>query len=367
MDGDAAHQEHRERTEREAAADQGSDRQARREASGERRDDEGEQAERQEPHAGLQRREAEDVLEVERDVEEHREQRRRDRERRDLRADERGRRNSARSIIVTRSVAWVTTKSTSRTTAATKRAMITVLVQPCLLPSIRPRIRQSSPPVSVTRPGGSRRACSGSFDSCSFAEPRMTAPTPIGMLTRKIQRHDSQEVSMPPASGPTATAAPIVAPQMPNAVPRSRPWNSCDRRASAVANISAPPRPWTPRAMIRNRGSFEAPQAAEATVKSTTPIRKSRLRPYRSASAPAGQHAGREAERVRVHDPLEIGEIRLERPLDRGQRDVHDRDVEQEHEGRDAHRHQRPPLPLHRPNIDRPGPAAAAGAPPTLG
>ena len=36
---------------------------------------------------------------------------------------------------------------------------------------------------------------------------------PIGMLTRKIHRQESQEVSMPPASGPIATAAPIVAPQ----------------------------------------------------------------------------------------------------------------------------------------------------------
>ena len=107
------------------------------------------------------------------------------------------------------------------------------------------------------------------------------------MLTKKIHRQESQEVSMPPASGPIATAAPIVAPQAPNAVPRSLPWNSCEMSARLVANIIAPPMPCAPRAMIRNSGSFAAPQAAEASVKSATPIRKIRLRPKRSASDPA--------------------------------------------------------------------------------
>ena len=117
--------------------------------------------------------------------------------------------------------------------------------------------------------------------------PSTIAPIPIGMLTRKIQRHESHDVSIPPASGPIATAAPIVAPQSPNAVPRSRPWNSCERSASAVANIIAPPIPWTPRAMIRKSASLASPQAAEASVKSAIPSRNSRFRPKRSASAPA--------------------------------------------------------------------------------
>ena len=115
----------------------------------------------------------------------------------------------------------------------------------------------------------------------------ITAAIPMGMLTRKIQRHESQVVSTPPASGPIATAAPIVAPQIPNAVPRSLPWNSCEISASAVANMIAPPIPWIPRATIKKSESFERPQAAEAIVNSTTPITKRRLRPNRSASDPA--------------------------------------------------------------------------------
>ena len=40
-----------------------------------------------------------------------------------------------------------------------------------------------------------------------------------------------------------ATAAPIVAPQIPTAVPRSRPWKAEASSASEVANIAAAPTP----------------------------------------------------------------------------------------------------------------------------
>ncbi len=184
--------------------------------------------------------------------------------------------------------------STISTTAATSRPRIGALDQPRLLPSISARIRQISPLVSVTSPTGSRRPCSGSFDSRNFLSDSTTAPTPIGMLTRKIQRQESHDVSTPPASGPIATAAPTVAPQIPKAVPRSLPWNSCEISASAVANMIAPPSPWTPRPTIRKSESFARPQAAEAIVKRTIPITKSRLRPKRSASDPAVRtHAAR--------------------------------------------------------------------------
>jgi hypothetical protein len=53
----------------------------------------------------------------------------------------------------------------------------------------------------------------------------------------------SPSVSAPPTSGPTATAAPVVAPQSPNAVPRSLGRNAVASSASEVANISAPPIP----------------------------------------------------------------------------------------------------------------------------
>ena len=72
--------------------------------------------------AGLERRQPEDVLQVERQVEEHREHRRGDRERRRLRSDERGPRKSVRSTIDVRSPDCDTTNSTRSTTAADEEA-----------------------------------------------------------------------------------------------------------------------------------------------------------------------------------------------------------------------------------------------------
>ena len=217
---------------------------------------------------GLQRRQPEDVLQVERQVEEHREHRRRDRERGDLRADERGRRKSARSTIVVRSTRL---RGDEQARAARGRRpgepTMSVLVQPCELPSISARIRQNRPPVSVTSPIGSSRLCSGSLDSWSCAAESAIAAIPIGMLTRKIQRQ--REPGREHRRRRAARSRPprrSSRPRSPNAVPRSRPWNSWESSASAVANIIAPPTPWTPRAMIRKSASLDSPQAAEAIV-----------------------------------------------------------------------------------------------------
>ena len=86
---DAAHRPHRDRVQREPEREQCAHRHAAGQSPRERRREERDQRERQEAHAGLERRQPEDVLEVQRQVEEHREHRRRDRERRRLRADER--------------------------------------------------------------------------------------------------------------------------------------------------------------------------------------------------------------------------------------------------------------------------------------
>ena len=136
-------------------------------------------------------------------------------------------------------------------------------------------------------PGRSKPPCASSRDSCSSTTAPARQATPIGRLTKKIQRQPAQVVRTPPTSGPIATAAPTVAPQMPKAVPRSRPWNSFEMIASEVANIIAPPIPWPPRARMRKSGVVAAPQRAEPIVKRPTPVANTRFRPSRSASEPA--------------------------------------------------------------------------------
>ena len=64
----------------------------------------------------------------------------------------------------------------------------------------------------------------GSRDSCTRASVSAIAAMPIGTLTKKIDSQPLASTSTPPTSGPIATAAPVVAPHSPIAVPRSRPW-----------------------------------------------------------------------------------------------------------------------------------------------
>jgi hypothetical protein len=116
---------------------------------------------------------------------------------------------------------------------------------------------------------------------------RITAPTPIGTLTKKIHSQPMPEVITPPTTGPTATAAPITPPNTPNAMPRSFPWKALAISASEVANIIAPPIPCTARARFSASGVDDSPQTAEATVNTTRPVTNTRRRPTRSANAPA--------------------------------------------------------------------------------
>ena len=78
------------------------------------------------------------------------------------------------------------------------------------------------------------------------------------------------------------------------------------------------------------------PLSSEAAVKTTTPARKMRLRPEEVAGAAAEQQEAAEDERVGVDDPLQVGVGDAEVGLDRRQRDVHDRRVEDDHELREA-------------------------------
>ena len=67
----------------------------------------------------------------------------------------------------------------------------------------------------------------------------------MGTLTRKIPRQLQLVVITPPSTGPSAAATPVIAPQTPNATPRSRPRKLCaeqrqrggehDRPADALA------------------------------------------------------------------------------------------------------------------------------------
>ena len=292
---------------------------------------------------------AEHVLEVERQEEELREHPGRDREGGDLRAGER--RDAEEADVEHRRLAAAARRArttTRSTTAATKRPTTRPLDQPQSLPRKQPeherkqaaRQRDEAEHVEAARLLVARLVQHAQ-------RRRRRTRSPIGRLTKKIQRQPTYVVSAPPTSGPIATAAPTVAPQMPKAVPRSRPWNSCEMIASETANIAAPPIPCTPRARISQSGDCAAPQRAEASVKSAIPPRKTRLRPSRSPSEPALSSVAASGKGVGVDDPLQIGEGGVQLLVDVRQRDVDYRDVEEQHEDRHAHDDEDAPFPLH--------------------
>ena len=139
----------------------------------------------------------------------------------------------------------------------------------------------------MRKPSTSKPDASSYSDTSSSRRPPSTQAIPIGTLTKKIKRHPAYVVSAPPTRGPIATAIPTVAPQIPYAVPRSFPWNSCAMIASETANIPAPPIPCNPRERMRKSGDVAAPHNADATVNSAIETRNTRFRPSRSPSEPA--------------------------------------------------------------------------------
>ena len=108
-------------------------------------------------------------------------------------------------------------------TVSTNRTTIVVLPQPSALPRISAKTSRKRAALNVAAPSQSIFLCDGSFDSSTFARVTNEAAIPIGTFTKKIHSHPNESVRTPPASGPIATAPPIVAPHTPNAVARSLP------------------------------------------------------------------------------------------------------------------------------------------------
>lgn len=90
---------------------------------------------------------------------------------------------------------------------------------------------------------------------------------------KKIHCQPNASTSRPPASGPTSVATPAVAPHSPIAAPRRFGGKVRVMTAMVWGVISAAPMPWTARAMISISSVPDRPQAREASVKITSPMR----------------------------------------------------------------------------------------------
>src|ERR1700722_446951 len=117
--------------------------------------------------------------------------------------------------------------------------------------------------------------------------PTMTARTPIGTLTRKIQRHDTEEIR-PPSSGPHGEATAETPDQMPTTMMCWRRGNDGYSRPSEVGTIIAAPTAWIARPAMSIANVGASAQISDARVNTTTPASRMFLRPRRSATRPAG-------------------------------------------------------------------------------
>jgi hypothetical protein len=101
-------------------------------------------------------------------------------------------------------------------------------------------------------------------------------------------RQPREAIIAPPNSGPHAPAMAVSALQIPIACARSFGCGYASRRMARDEgrNIAAPA-PWRMRASTRVARPGANPQAAEAAVKTTRPVRKSRFAPSRSPRPPA--------------------------------------------------------------------------------
>ena len=161
---------------------------------------------------------------------------------------------------------------------------------------------------------------------------------------KKIARQPTCSVRKPPSTGPIASASAETPAQVPIALPRSWAGKASVTIESVAGIISAAPTPWTTR-LATSISEFDGePGGGRGEGEDDDADQEHRAAPEDVAEPAAGREQDGEGERVAVDRPLEAGEVGVEVALDRGQRDVDDGVVEHDHEQREAHRPERPPL-----------------------
>ena len=145
----------------------------------------------------------------------------------------------------------------------------------------------------------------------------------------------------------TPSVAPIteMPPHAPIAFARSagvcKQQNDQRQRGGAA---SAPPRPWAKREMIIIVSLCASPLAAEATANRTVPMMNIRLRPNDVRDSSSDDQEAARHQGVAIDDPGQALSAETQVGLDRRQRHVDDRAVENEHELRQSEqRHRHPP------------------------
>ena len=237
--------------------------------------------------------------------------------------------------------------SAKSTTEATRKPTIRVEPQPFSLPSMRANTSRNSAPENVTRPIQSTPVAFGSRDSLTWLSVRNTASDADGHVHEedpfpadargddaaddRPDRHGCAGHGAVDAEGGAALlAVERLRDERERGGEHHRPADALDA-AEEVELERARGQP------AGGRGDGEDDEADGEHEPAPEQVRE-RAR---------GQQEGGERERVGVDHPLQVLEARVQRALDVGQRDVDDRDVQEQHEDRHADGDQGPPLALH--------------------
>ena len=151
--------------------------------------------------------------------------------------------------------------------------------------TVMPNSSRPTGSSSSLRPEG--RRVSGSSQSASAI-----AASDSGTFIQKMPRQPSSgppiAIARPPRVGPNAVATPMVAPNRPNALPRSAPWNSCWMRPSTCGIWMPAATPCRSRATSSTSPVGASAQARLVSVNRLRPMTNSVRRDRWSPMRPAG-------------------------------------------------------------------------------
>ncbi len=220
-------------------------------------------------------------------------------------------------------------------------------VQPSAVERIMANTSAARPPENVTKPSQSGLVAAGFRDSSTMRSVTTRASTPIGTLTKKIQRHPMPLVMRPPRTGPIGDGDTAHRPEDAEGDPsvpaaegvreESERCREHDRPADALEAAGEDEEERTGGDAAQERADGERD---DADGEHEPP-------PEQVGEGSRREEEGGERQGVGVEDPLKVRQRGMEGVLDRREGDVHDREVEEQHEDPDADGAEGPPLTIH--------------------
>ena len=126
-------------------------------------------------------------------------------------------------------------------------------------------------------------------------------------MAKKMLRQSENSSSQPPTIGPSAIAAPVIAPQRPIASARSRrSVNTLVSSERVAGNTIAAPTPITARAAISWPGLSSQPARQARQPEHHETREQHPLAPEPVGQAAGSEHRCRKQQVERIHDPLEL-------------------------------------------------------------